>query len=147
MKRQKVIIALLAILLLGSTVAYATTGSKTVDITYRDIQVTFDGVPVVLADAAGNSVEPFILDGTTYLPVRAVFGALGLDVQWDDKTSTVILTTPEEKKPVYITATGKRWHYDEHCNDGTYWEAPYSSAIGMGLTPCDKCVLKEGTNG
>lgn len=143
MKLQKLVPALLAALVLGATVAYATTGPATLSVDYRDMKVTYDGVPVALVDATGAAVEPFAYNGTTYLPVRAIAGALGLEVGWDNETATVTLTTPEAQKPVYITATGRRWHYDEHCNGGTYWEVPYSSAIGMGLTPCDKCVLTE----
>ena len=32
------------------------------------------------------------MDGSTYLPVRAVSEALGIDVGWDDGTSTVALS-------------------------------------------------------
>ena len=42
-------------------------------------------------DANGDYVEPFIIEGTTYLPVRAIASALDLDVNWDEETSTVIL--------------------------------------------------------
>lgn len=139
---RRVLPAFLVTLLLCTIVAYATTGSQTVTVDYRDIKVTYDGTTVELMDATGAPVEPFALNGTTYLPVRAVANALGLEVGWDNDTATVILTTPEIRKPVYITASGKRWHHDAHCNGGTYWEVPYESAVGMGLTPCDKCVLK-----
>lgn len=132
---------LITLLLVGSIgTAAATVGSKTVEITYNDISVTLDGASVALVDANGNPVEPFMLDNTNYLPVRAVAQALGLNVGWDGATRTVILTTPEERQAVYITRTGKRWHHDPNCNGGTYWEVPYATAVGMGLTPCDKCV-------
>ena len=55
-------------------------------------------------------------------------------------TATVVLTHPEDAKTIYITSNGKRYHTDPHCNGGTYWAAPISSAIGMGLTPCQKCI-------
>ncbi len=38
--------------------------------------------------------EPFIYNGTTYLPVRAVGEAVGKEVAWDNDTKTVTLTTP-----------------------------------------------------
>lgn len=139
MNLKKTIATGLILLSLVGT-ASATVGKKTAELNYTNIKVTLDGAAVKLVDASGNSVEPFAIDGTTYLPIRAVSSALGLDVSWDSKTSTVVLTTPEEQKAVYITRTGKHWHYDSTCNGGTYWEVPYSSAIGMGLTPCDKCV-------
>ena len=120
--------------------AAATMSKITKELEYRDIKVSLDGNVLDLRDAAGNPVEPFMFEGSNYLPVRAMAETLGLDVKWDGSTATVVLTTPEVKKPVYITASGKRWHHDPHCNGGTYWEAPYASAVGMGLTPCDKCV-------
>ena len=41
---------------------------------------------------------------------------------------------------VYVTATGSKYHNDPHCNGGTYWPVPLDTAIGMGLTPCSKCI-------
>ena len=44
-------------------------------------------------DVNGNAIEPFIIDGTTYLPVRGISSALGLGVDWDQNTHTVKLST------------------------------------------------------
>ena len=91
---------LVTLLLLGSMgTAMAAVGSKPANLEYNDIKVTLDGTPINLVDAAGNTVEPFIISGTTYLPVRAVAGALGLDVNWDAATKTVILTRPGSAQP------------------------------------------------
>ena len=110
-------------------------------LTYRDIKVLMNGEQLDLVDSSGNSVEPFIINGTTYLPLRVVATALGLEVGWDGATSTVSLC--EEEQPqmnfVYITKTGSKYHMIDNCNGGTYWAAPYESAVGMGLKPCDKC--------
>ena len=78
--------------------------------------------------------------GTNYIPARALAESLGLEVAWEEANSTVVLTHPESSKPTYITRTGSKFHNDSSCNGGTYWEVPYSTAIGMGLTPCEKCV-------
>ena len=43
------------------------------------------------ADATGKIVEPFIYDGTTYLPVRAVGEAIGKSVTSDGATQSVYL--------------------------------------------------------
>lgn len=132
---------LATLLLVGSIgTAAATVGKKTAELSYNNIKVTLDDNAVNLVDVNGNPVEPFMLNNTNYLPVRAVAQAFGLNVGWDGDTNTVILTTPQERKAVYITRTGKHWHYDSTCNGGTYWEVPYATAVGMGLTPCDKCV-------
>ncbi|BAK99956.1 hypothetical protein OBV_27580 [Oscillibacter valericigenes Sjm18-20] len=90
----------LTTLLLVSTICMAgatvTNIQKTLE--YKDIQVTLDGKKLDLKDAKGNAVEPFMLDGTNYLPVRALSEALGLDVSWDGNTNTVVLKTAEAKQ-------------------------------------------------
>jgi len=52
----------------------------------NDIGVTIDGVAVVFPDA-----RPQIVDGRTLVPVRAVFEAVGFDVDWDADTRTATL--------------------------------------------------------
>ena len=122
------------------TAAGATSGKVQQEIEYRNIKVSLDGQVLDLRDAQGNTVEPFMFAGTNYIPARALAESLGLDVAWDGSTATVVLTHPEASKPTYITRTGSKYHHDPHCNGGTYWEVPYSTAVGMGLTPCDKCI-------
>lgn len=77
-------------------------GSKTSTLSYSDIKITLNGQYIEPKDANGNTVEPFIIDGTTYLPVRAVANALGLDVQWDSVSKTVILNTGKHVSPPTI---------------------------------------------
>ena len=50
---------------------------RTLEATYSGIRITLDGREVDPKDANGAAVEPFAVDGTTYLPVRAVADALG----------------------------------------------------------------------
>lgn len=87
--RSKTLLLALCCALLLSSVVYAATRTKTLTAYYNDIQLVVDGVPVTPKDANGTVVEPFIVDGTTYLPVRAVGEALGKTVDWDGKTHTV----------------------------------------------------------
>ena len=42
-------------------------------------------------DANGNPVEPFVYNGTTYLPVRAISEALDIPVKWEGKTHSVYI--------------------------------------------------------
>jgi len=48
----------------------------------------------------------------------------------------------EAAKPrtIYVTKTGKRYHYDGSCNGGTYYASTLENALARGLTPCKKCV-------
>lgn len=72
----------------------AESGAREAEISYREIKIVLDGQELCPRDAAGNEVEPFILDGTTYLPVRAVADALGLEVRWRGSDGTVLLSEP-----------------------------------------------------
>lgn len=55
------------------------------------VTVMLDGEVIECTDVNGNKVDPVIIDGTTYLPIRAIANALDLDVQWDDATKTVFI--------------------------------------------------------
>lgn len=85
--------------------AAATVGSRTVTVDYNNIKVTLDGEQVNLVDANGSIVEPFSIDGTTYLPVRAVATALGLDVGWDPSTTTVVLSAENNNQSTSTSNT------------------------------------------
>ena len=73
--------------------AYATVGTVSKELFYNDIKITLDGSELTPTDADGNYAEPFIIDGTTYLPVRGVANALGLGVEWDSASNTVKLSS------------------------------------------------------
>lgn len=80
--------------------ASATVGRVSAELDYNNIKVSLNGAPVSLTDANGNTVEPFAMNGTTYLPVRGVASALGLGVDWDQATQTVKLTSnPSHSTP------------------------------------------------
>ncbi|MCL2837848.1 MAG: copper amine oxidase N-terminal domain-containing protein [Oscillospiraceae bacterium] len=57
----------------------------------------FFGVQVSVNGEVQNFDEdmtPFIVDGRTFLPVRAIAEALGVDVDFDEETNTVLLSQP-----------------------------------------------------
>lgn len=49
-------------------------------------------------------------------------------------------SSTNNSRTVYVTATGKRYHYDPNCGNGTYYESTLEKAKSMGLTPCKKCA-------
>ncbi|MBR5489917.1 MAG: copper amine oxidase N-terminal domain-containing protein [Oscillospiraceae bacterium] len=75
----------------GSGAPSQTRAQKTVTLTYRGTNISLDGENVPLVNRDGDSVEPFIYNGTNYLPLRVVGEALGLSVQWDGRTDSVIM--------------------------------------------------------
>ncbi|MGN0182980.1 MAG: DUF1961 family protein [Candidatus Ornithomonoglobus sp.] len=82
MKKKLKIIALCVAAAIPFTVAAAQQG----------ISILINGNKLIPKDANGNIVEPFLQDGTTYLPIRAVSEALGKNVSWDGDTQTVSIT-------------------------------------------------------
>ncbi len=81
----------LTMTVLSGGMAFAQSGSKTVDVFYDNIKVYIDNVLTEPKDANGDKVEPFIMNGTTYLPVRGVASAMGADVTWDGNTKSVYI--------------------------------------------------------
>lgn len=83
--------------------AFAAIGTVTKDLSYDDIKISLNGKIIEPKDANGNKIEPFIIEGTTYLPVRAVGDALGLNVEWEATSKTVLLTDSSKS----VSTTGK----------------------------------------
>jgi hypothetical protein len=82
-----------ALLVGGVPAAFAAAGTKTISATYGDIKIYVDETQITPKDTNGKTVEPFIADGTTYLPVRAAAEALGQEVGWDGATKSVYIGT------------------------------------------------------
>lgn len=66
---------------------------KTATLDYLGIKIMVDGQQITPKNASGKTVEPFAIDGTTYLPVRAVSNALGMNVDWNAATKSVVITS------------------------------------------------------
>ncbi len=88
--------------MLTGGITLAKTGSETLEAWFSDIKIVINGAEIQPKDANGNTVEPFIVNGTTYLPVRAIGEALQKEVKWDGTTNTVSLndTTVPTNPPV-----------------------------------------------
>ncbi len=123
----------LTMTVLSGGMAFAQSGSKTVDVFYDNIKVYIDNVLTEPKDANGDKVEPFIMNGTTYLPVRGVASAMGADVTWDGNTKSVYIwdemvasdtflldvCQPYEKSWCTVYPAGKTFKMDgKTCSNG-----------------------------
>ena len=104
MKRSNIrafILGVLVTVIVMSPAAPAVASTmKAAQLYYNNIKIRLNGEELVPKDAIGKVVEPFAIDGTTYLPIRAISSALGLNVSWDGATQTVVLgNDPEYNQP------------------------------------------------
>ncbi|MCL2031598.1 MAG: copper amine oxidase N-terminal domain-containing protein [Oscillospiraceae bacterium] len=76
---------LAAVLILG---AVAVAAQETLTITRSDMKLFIDGQPFTPTDSSGNVIQPFVHEGTTYLPLSSVARAMGKSVEWDQATNT-----------------------------------------------------------
>lgn len=96
-------IMLIAVVMLFAFAAGAVAGPAVQNITASlatDIKITLNGKDWTPKDANGNAMAPIIYNGSTYLPVRAVGEAVGVKVDWNADTRTVILgEAPAKEEP------------------------------------------------
>lgn len=91
MKKINKILAMILLVCLLAAPASALSGTVSQTLEYPNIRITLDGHDITPMDVTGKTVDPFIIDGTTYLPVRAISEALGFDVAWDGGNNTVTI--------------------------------------------------------
>ncbi len=86
-------------------VSYAEPVSKSLTAFFNGITVSVDGTVINLKDSDGNAIEPFNIDGTVYLPIRAISEALGKPVTWDQELQRVFVgERPDEE--ILVTFDG-----------------------------------------
>lgn len=90
----------------------AKVANENIKVSYQNISIYIDG------QYLNTDKEPFTYNGTTFLPVRAVAEAVGMDVNWNQSLKTVFLTSKDEK----ITTTAATNSSKEGYNDTKDYE-------------------------
>jgi len=88
---QGMILGMLVMALIFGAATIAAAATRTIEVT-DGVGIVVNGVRQSFADDS----MPFVSEGRTFLPVRGIADALGLDVYWDGETSTVFLSTPAQ---------------------------------------------------
>ena len=78
-----------------SVSAMAAASSRTIQVE-DGIRLSLNGATFIPRDVNGKEVSVFLYNGTTYVPVRAVSEAMGVDVSFDSATRTVVLVTADK---------------------------------------------------
>ncbi len=87
-KKKVISVLITTMILVGSfgAFSYGNTISKTLEAWYGTVRIIVDGENVT------HKVEPFIVDGTTYIPLRVVAETFNKNVEWNPSTSTATIT-------------------------------------------------------
>lgn len=91
--KQLIVGIILGAIIFNVAPSMALSGLKTIDVMYNNIKIAVDGKEVE------TDSEPFIYEGRTYVPIRFVSEALGMEVNWNDKTKTVEITNTSSSTP------------------------------------------------
>jgi hypothetical protein len=84
-KRLGIMVALLVFLAGMASPAGAATNAKTVQ-AYQGVKIIYNGQELK------DSTPSYIINGTTYIPLRLLMSSFGKGVQWDAASSTVIIS-------------------------------------------------------
>lgn len=113
---------------------FAATVAKTIKV-YTGITLYYNGTKVNPKDASGKTVEPFLYNGTTYLPVRAVSNLFGENINWDGNSHSVYIGDMPGKKTYLsdLTPYDKSDYYtDPFSMDGRYYGNGFTLTSGWG---------------
>ena len=135
MKKKAPVFFICLVLVFGITTRVLAAGNLEVISAYlnHDIKIVYNGETQSMTDAAGKAIYPISYNGTTYLPVRAISGMLGVGVAWDGANQILYMETqapasgPSIKNDKIITANFKNGTVAANNavlaikNDGTLW--------------------------
>lgn len=96
-KRIPAVILMFALFLSSSFAANAY--KKSIEVEYG-ISLSINGQTPTLTDVNGNVVQPFVYQGTTYVPIRAVGEQLGAVVGYDGSANKATLTKSSQGSDV-----------------------------------------------
>ena len=85
---------ILTVLIVALGVTATATSRRSIQVE-DGIGITLNGARFTPRDADGKQVSAFLYNGTTYVPVRAISEAMGMDVSFNSATRTVVLTTAD----------------------------------------------------
>lgn len=136
--KKRLTAALVMCALTIPTAAAAQNAMKQLNVSY-DVNLKVNGVPAKMTDAAGKTVEPFVYDGTTYVPLRGVSQLLGAEIGYDASTKTATIKAETSPAP-------SAQDDDLAVMQAMYLDAQMSSVLQSAVYQTQEMVLR-GTAG
>jgi len=78
----------------------------------KDMYIQLNGEDTFPKDASGNLVYPIIVDGRSYLPIRATESIFGIKVDYDSPSRTIIIKTKN-----YVEVSSDGYTLETETND------------------------------
>ena len=96
-KRTKLSLAVTAVFVTVAIITGTVWGAnalRKVDAIVNDsIKIYYDGDLITLTDMDGSKISPVIIDGRTYLPLRAISEVVDIGIEWDGNTKSIYMTS------------------------------------------------------
>lgn len=106
MKKYKIVVFFLVFCLL-TTGALAASANVQKTLAYSGVSIFVNNQKITPVDVNGDPAEPFSIDGTIYLPIRAIEESLGHRVLYDAETNSVYISEqPTQTESVLKAGAG-----------------------------------------
>lgn len=76
---------------------------------FTGVEIYYNGVRFEPTGSDGENVDVFLYNGTTYLPVRAISSLFAAQIDWDQQSKAVMLTTAESKTAEAASLMAKKF--------------------------------------
>ncbi|SCG81805.1 copper amine oxidase domain-containing protein [Proteiniborus sp. DW1] len=96
-KKAVIVTTVLALTMFLTSVAFAQGTYKNLKAWFGDIKIFVNNQLVQM------DVKPFIVDGTTYVPVRAISNIFNKDIKWDGANLRIDITDRPNQNDAYVT--------------------------------------------
>jgi hypothetical protein len=91
-RKIAILVAVMMLVMSFSSTGFASWLDQTIKASYRNITVFVNGIQKQARTAQGTVIEPFIVDGTTYVPLRGISEMLGYQVTFNPTTYRIDIT-------------------------------------------------------
>ena len=92
MRKIAILVAVMMLVMSFSSTGFASWLDQTIKASYRNISVYVNGTVKQAKNVSGVVIEPFIVDGTTYVPLRGIADILGYQVSFNPTTYRIDIT-------------------------------------------------------
>ena len=92
MRKLAILVAVMMLVMSFTSTGFASWLDQTIKASYRNISVYVNGTMKQAKNVNGVVIEPFIVDGTTYVPLRGIADILGYQVSFNPTTYRIDIT-------------------------------------------------------